>query len=455
MQGMTLLQRFSQFIKEENLFQKIDWLLLAVSGGIDSVVLCELCRQSGFKFIIAHCNFQLRRAESTRDEHFVRELAEKYEVPVYIKKFETNQYALENKLSIQVAARELRYTWFNEILGDKALLSKYDHPKYLLTAHHAGDNIETMLMNLFKGTGITGLRAMLPKQNRIIRPLLFAHKTDILDFSINNDLNYVEDSSNESDKYTRNYFRNQLLPAVQQVFPGVEENLAGNLKRFRETEQLFRQAIEQHKKKLLEIKGNEVHIAVLKLKKLSPLETIIYEVIKEYGFTARQTIEVIGLLEAESGKYVQSASYRIIKNRNWLIISPNNNDDSQTIIINKKDKKLTFEKGLLEFKEVPVNNYQMSTSSEVAQLDAGEVIFPLILRKRRQSDYFYPLGMQKKKKLNRFLSDQKLSLTEKEQVWLIEMNKKIIWITGRRIDDRFKVTGKTTKVLQIRFTPGG
>jgi len=452
---MSLLQRFLQFIKEENLFRHTDYLLLAVSGGIDSVALCELCKQSKFNFIIAHCNFQLRGEESERDEIFVNELARKYNVPILIKKFDTYLYALENKLSIQVAARQLRYSWFNEILESKQEAETTQvRAKYLLTAHHLDDNIETMLMNLFKGTGITGLRGMLPKQNRILRPLLFARKKDIIEFARNNNLNYVEDSSNESDKYTRNYFRNHLLPDISKVFPAVEENLAKSLQHFRETEQLFRQAIEQHKKKLIELKGNEVHIPVLKLKKSMPLETITYEIIKGYGFTSHQATEVISLFNAGTGKYIQSPSHRIIKNRDWLIISPNNTNDSQTIIIDNLEKNIIFEKGKMEFKELPVKDYRMSTSSDIAHLDAAAIIFPLILRKRRQSDYFYPLGMQKKKKLNRFLSDLKLSLTEKENIWLLEMNKKIIWIIGKRIDDRFKVTGKTKKVLQIRFTAG-
>jgi len=452
---MSLLQRFLQFIKEENLFRHTDYLLLAVSGGIDSVALCELCKQSKFNFIIAHCNFQLRGEESERDQIFVNELARKYNVPILIKKFDTYLYALENKLSIQVAARQLRYSWFNEILESKQEAETTQvRAKYLLTAHHLDDNIETMLMNLFKGTGITGLRGMLPKQNRILRPLLFARKKDIIEFARNNNLNYVEDSSNESDKYTRNYFRNHLLPDISKVFPAVEENLAKSLQHFRETEQLFRQAIEQHKKKLIELKGNEVHIPVLKLKKSMPLETITYEIIKGYGFTSHQATEVISLFNAGTGKYIQSPSHRIIKNRDWLIISPNNTNDSQTIIIDNLEKNIIFEKGKMEFKELPVKDYRMSTSSDIAHLDAAAIIFPLILRKRRQSDYFYPLGMQKKKKLNRFLSDLKLSLTEKENIWLLEMNKKIIWIIGKRIDDRFKVTGKTKKVLQIRFTAG-
>ncbi|MEO5997008.1 MAG: tRNA lysidine(34) synthetase TilS [Chitinophagaceae bacterium] len=463
---MNLLQRFLEFIKEENLFHRNDHLLLAVSGGVDSMVLCELCKQAGFNFMIAHCNFQLRGEESKRDEQFVHELASRHGVALVVKLFDTHQYMTENKVSLQVAARELRYAWFNNLLEGKGeematfvaspestSASIINTPKYLLTAHHADDNIETMLMNFFKGTGISGLRGILPKQGNTLRPLLFAHKTAILDFCNENNLSYVEDSSNESDKYTRNFFRHQLLPAIQKVFPRVEENLAKNLIRFREIEKLYIQSVQLHKKKLLEAKGNEVHIPVLKLKKASPLESLTYEIIKDYGFSARQTGEVVDLLDSQSGKFVQSATHRIIKNRKWLVISPADTANSQTIIINGGDKKLVFEEGLLEFKELLVSESSLPTDNAIAYLDESEVVFPLLLRKRKQGDYFYPLGMQKKKKLSRFLSDQKLSLTAKEHVWLLEMNKKIIWVIGQRIDDRFKITGKTKKVLQVTFSP--
>ncbi len=218
-------------------------LLVAVSGGVDSVVLCELCKQAGFNFSVAHCNFQLRGDESQRDEQFVKSLSEKYGVPYFVKKFETEQYAQKNKLSIQVAARDLRYEWFNQIAIH-----------HILTAHHANDNIETLLMNFFKGTGINGLRGILPKNGKIVRPLLFATKDEIKKFAAENHLSFVEDSSNISDKYTRNFFRNQFIPSIQKVFPQVEKNLMDNVERFRDIEILYQQSIIKHKKKLLEKK---------------------------------------------------------------------------------------------------------------------------------------------------------------------------------------------------------
>lgn len=439
---MNLLQRYFTFIKSNDLFHQQDQLLLAVSGGVDSVVLCELCYQAGFRFAIAHCNFQLRGEESERDEQFVRRLGEKYSVEVYVQQFDTAQYATDKKVSIQVAARELRYNWFIEMASN-----------YILTAHHADDNIETMLMNFFKGTGISGMHGILPSQGKIVRPLLFAYKKELKSFAEEHGLAYVEDSSNSSDKYTRNYFRNQLIPAIEEVFPSVKENLTRNIKRFREAELLYEQAIQQHKKKLIEQRGNEYHIPVLKLQKTEPLGTVLYEIIKDFGFTSHQTKEVIDLLNSESGKYVASSTYRIIRNRNWLIISPNKALEAENILIEENDTEIVFSGGKLKLQSIPNLQLSIPTSPAVACLDASQIKFPLLLRKWKQGDYFYPLGMKKKKKLSRFFIDQKLSLTEKENSWVVEMNKKIIWVVGKRIDERVKITDTTKQIWQLSFFP--
>ena len=483
---MSLPERFTGYINAQNLFQKKDHLLLAVSGGVDSIVLCELCRQTGFNFEIAHCNFQLRGEESERDEEFVQSLGRKYDAAVFIKKFDTGKYAAENKVSIQVAARELRYKWFDELInevpgtgnqesgighqisnpgyqssfippsGVKRLSPIVPHTSYVLTAHHASDSMETLLMNFFKGTGIKGMQGIPVRHEPlrwIIRPLLFATRGDIVNFAAENNLSFVEDSSNVSDKYTRNYFRNQLIPSIQKVFPQVEENLLNNIERFKETEILYQQAINLHKKKLLEYQGNEIHIPVLKLLKTQPLKTIVYEIIKDYDFTAHQTEEVLHLLRSESGKYISSATHKIIKNRKWMIIAPHNNLEASLIVINEKDKEIDFEMGKLKIeKHTNVVGHQPSTDSYIATLDANAITFPLLLRKWKQGDYFYPLGMPGKKKLSRFFIDQKMSLTEKEKTWVIESGKKITWILGKRIDDRFKITGRTNSIINIHFS---
>jgi tRNA(Ile)-lysidine synthase len=442
---MGLIEHFKNYILKNNLFQQKDRLLLAVSGGIDSVVLCELCKQAGYNFTIAHCNFQLRGEESERDEQFVKNLGKEYEAEVLINRFDTEKYAKENRVSIQVAARELRYSWFSELLAHDSPLTTRD---FLLTAHHLDDNIETMLMNLFKGTGISGLRGMLPKQGKIIRPLLFAKKEELLAFAKEHRLKWVEDSSNESDKYSRNYIRHQLIPLVEKIYPEAESNLANNLLRFREAEELYKQAIELHKQKLVEQKGNEIHIPALKLKKSSPLHTIVYEIVKDFGFHSAQVNEIISLIGSETGRYVSSLSHRVIKNRNWLIIAPIATEEAGTILIEEGIKEIQFAAGSLQFEVLTTHDSLLTT---IALLNANEIKFPLLLRQWKQGDYFYPLGMKKKKKLARFFIDQKLSKTEKEKVWVLEMDKKIIWVVGHRIDERFKITDKTDEILKITF----
>jgi tRNA(Ile)-lysidine synthase len=420
-------------------------LLLAVSGGLDSVVLVDLVSKAGFDFAIAHCNFQLRGEESVRDEQFVRNLGSKHNKEVFVQQFDTAVFAESNKLSIQEAARKLRYDWFNELLNSQTPNSK------LLTAHHANDNIETLLFNFFRGTGISGLHGILPKQGNIIRPLLFAKRDAILTYAKENGLDWVEDSSNASDKYSRNYIRHQVVPMMQTIFSNVEDNLLNNIERMGEAEQLYNQAIQLHKSKLLEQKGNEIHIPVLKLKKAIPLNTIVWEIIKDFGFTAHQSNEVIKLLDAENGSFVQSSTHRVILNRNWLIIAPHQSLEAKHIIIEKGDQQVVFEQGELTIEEIEASSYMVQDSKSIAAIDADAISFPLLLRKAKTGDYFYPLGMNKKKKLSRFFIDQKLSKTAKENVWVLESNKKIVWVVGMRIDDRVKIKPSTKAVLSIEL----
>jgi tRNA(Ile)-lysidine synthase len=467
---MSLPDRFLQFIKQENLFQPGDSLLLAVSGGVDSVVLCELCHLSSFAFRIAHCNFKLRGEESERDEKFVERLAKRYQVEFLLKQFDTNRYASENKLSIQEAARKLRYDWFHEIIDNNTANTisnpgdgKRQLPQinrispgtnkraWIVTAHHSDDNLETMLLNFFRGTGIQGLRGMKIRQGKIVRPLLQFRKEELITFANDRQLTFVEDSSNESRKYSRNYFRHEVIPLLKTIYPEVEENLMDNLLRFRDIETLYNQSIEWHKQKLIEQKGSEIHIPILKLQKSQPIHTIIHEIIKPFGFTSGQVAEVIKLLNSETGKYIQSVSHRIIKNRKWIIITPKSFKDSENVVIDPKDSEVEFQLGQLQLQkfEISTEPYKTKTSPLVAELNASSLQFPLLLRKWRPGDYFYPLGMRKKKKLSRFFIDQKLSKADKENIWVLEMRNKILWVVGMRIDDRFKITDSSASILSI------
>lgn len=451
-------------------------LLLAVSGGVDSVVLVDLLSRLDFDFVIAHANFQLRGEESERDEQFVRSLGEKYSKEVQVKKFDTKTFAADNKISIQEAARELRYTWFQQIIDGwqmpKANKEKTTHLSlltannshltsnnaYILTAHHADDNIETLLMHFFRGTGIQGLSGIQPMlpERKLIRPLLSIRKKELLAYAAENTLLVVEDSSNASDKYTRNYFRNQLLPQIKEVYPQVEDNLLHNITRFNEVGVLYQQAVDLQLSKLKEQKGNEWHIPVLKWKKANPLHTITWELIRPFGFHAAQTDEVIKLLDSENGAYQSSATHRIIRNRNWMIIAPNQTEEASHILVEKELREIRFPNGILNIihhSPFTIHHSPLTTqgTNETATLDASSIRFPLLLRKWKTGDYFYPLGMQKKKKLSKFLIDLKLSKTDKEKAWVLESDQKILWVIGYRIDNRFRITDNTQHAIQFTY----
>ena len=442
---MNLAGSFNQFVFSHHLFTAKDRLLVAVSGGVDSVVLCELLRQGGFEFGIAHCNFQLRDADSFRDEDFVKKIAAQYNVPFHLARFHTAESARERKQSIQEAARELRYAWFEETRAE-------NNYRYILTAHHADDNIETVLMHFFRGTGILGLVGIANKQGNLVRPLIFSRREELESFLQEHQLQYVTDTSNAKDDYTRNYFRNTVIPYLEKSFPRVNENILENINRFREVEQLYTQAIDSVKKKLLETRGDEVHIPVLKLANTTPLHSIVYEIVRDYGFTSGQVNDIIRLLESESGKYIQSPTHRIIRNRNWLIIAQVDTIAPNLVLMDSPGE-FVFAAGkiLLEEKEADINS--VKTSADTALLDLDKIRYPLILRRWKQGDYFYPLGMKKKKKLARFFIDRKLSRTDKEKVFVVEMNRKIIWVVGHRIDERFRITEQTRRVLRIRTIP--
>lgn len=381
----------------------------------------------------------------------VKSLSEKYSTAFFVRRFETTSLAKEKKISVQLAARELRYEWFAEILNP----STNQPYRYLLTAHHADDNIETLLMNFFKGTGIGGLQGILPKTGRapaIIRPLLFARKAAILTYAAENHLSYREDASNSSSKYTRNYFRNELIPAIREVYPKVEDNLLENISRFTEVNILYRQAISLLRQKMIIEKNGEIHLPVLKLLKTAALQTLLFEITREYNFTPGQTTDIIKLLTAESGKYIDSGTHRILRNRSWLVISKLGQIENVHFLIDETDQKLNFSNYKLTIEKM-VKPARIDANPAVAQFDTNTIKFPLLLRKWKQGDYFYPLGMKKKKKLSRFLIDKKIAVTEKENTWVVEMDKKIIWVAGHRIDDRFKINANTQNIIRFQLSP--
>ncbi len=423
--------------------------IVAVSGGVDSVVLVDLMSMLNINFSIAHCNFQLRGAESVRDEKFVKNLAEKYSCEVFIKKFDTEIYAHENKISIQVAARNLRYNWFAELQKNESI-----QPAFILTAHHLNDNIETVFINFCRGTGIDGLTGIsgFDKERKIIRPLLNYTKQKLLNCASTKGLQFVEDSTNALNKYTRNSFRNQIIPLIQEHFPQVEENIQTNIQRLNDVAFIYHESIERLKKSLIKKVGDEVNIPIFKLKKTQPLHTIVWEIFKDFNFTSHQVTEIIKLLDANNGATILSSSHQILNNRNWFIISIIANKSNAHFLIEKNSAKIEFEEGQLRFEKIEHHSsFKISTYQNTVTLDTKNITYPLLLRKWKTGDYFYPLGMNKKQKLSRFFINQKLSMLDKEKIWVLESNKKIVWIVGHRIDDRFKLISSTKNVLKITY----
>lgn len=440
----TLATAYQQFIQEYQLFRKDDAILLAVSGGLDSSVLLHLTVAAGYPVEIAHANFGLRGEESNRDENFVRQLGQEYGLTVHVKHLDARAYADHHRLGIQEAARDLRYQWFHTLLAERTL-------QCIATAHHGDDNVETMLMNLFKGTGIIGLRGMTARQGNIARPLLFASRLELEAYAKSHGLSFVTDSSNLTDKYTRNYIRLQILPVVEQLYPGAMEQLRNNMKRFHETEQLYREAVDHKLKKLLVAEEGRWKIPVEKLRRTKQLQTLVFELFRPFGFHARQVTELIKFMDAATGSVMQSSTHRLIRHRNWLLLEPNASPDASLMVLEETSTPFSFSGGVLEIHRT--GSQTPLPDPHTAYLDANAVQFPLVLRHWKPGDYFYPLGLAKKKKLARFFIDQKLSLPDKEKVWVLESAGRILWVLGQRIDHRARVTPQTTHLVKIHWKP--
>ncbi len=420
--------------------------LVAASGGLDSCVLCHLCHAANIKFIIVHCNFGLRGEESNRDEDFVKSLGLKYDAEVLVQHFDTDSFATENRLSIQEAARSLRYNWFEKVRIDKKAA-------YVLLAHHANDNLETALMHFFRGTGLSGLTGMPAATDymaRCLRPLLPFTRKEIETFAKQHQLQWVEDSSNALDKYIRNFFRNTLIPQLQQVYPAVEQNLLQNIERLQKTDALYQQLVQKEKQTFLKNKGYEIRISVKKILQYQHT-SMLYEVLKDFGFGEKSVPELVKLAAADSGKFIESETHRIIRHRAWYIVARKKKKEGETFVLEKGDKKTYLADSVLQMDWMEKEHFHLKKSPYIAQLDARSIKFPLLVRRWLPGDYFYPLGMPKKKKLARFFIDQKLSATEKENIWVVESAGRIVWIAGHRIDDRFKVEPHTKHILQLQI----
>ena len=443
---------FQKFRKSKQLFDQNDLIIMAISGGVDSVVLTHLLYSIKQPIILAHCNFQLRSEESNREEHFIHALSEKWELPLQVEKYNTTQFALQNKLSIQVAARQLRYDFFER------LRKQYIAPGknvLIATAHHANDAVETMLMHLFRGTGIDGLRGIPVKNGSIIRPLLIATREQIETYAKDNKLSWVEDSSNAKEDYARNFIRHTVIPAVTEHYPNALANMLGTMDKVNDAAALYHERIDMLLMKMVIQDGEMQKVPILKISKAAQRNTIIWEWIKSYGFSEGQIGEVVKLFVAYNGSYIASATHRILRNRAWLILSELGKHVGTPQVI-EAFNSITYydEAGILKLGSpepfTPDKPITLFPDNE-AWIDAALLRFPFILRTWKPGDYFYPLGMQKKKKIARFLIDKKVAPQDKENIWVLESDKRIVWVVGQRIDDRFKLTNKTIQKVKISF----
>jgi len=431
--------RFTQFIEQNQLFSRNDKVLAAVSGGMDSVLMARLLKEAGVNFGIAHCNFQLRGDEANADQLFVKELAGQLEVPFYTTNFDTGSYASERKISIQMAARELRYQWFQQI-------SRQNGYACIALAHHQNDAIETILLNLTRGTGIAGMHGILPKNGNLVRPLLFLTRDEIAGIIEKEGIVYVEDSSNSSAKYARNKLRLEVIPKLKELNPALEETFGRNLGRFRNLEILLAEKLNALRKELFERHEHAIHISIDALKKMHPQQFLLFGLLQEYGFNESTVEDIISALDKHPGRVFESENYTIVLDRQKLILSEKQHNEIAPAIIKLRDNETHFGSYRLNIlhddSPLIVKDNLMATS-----VDTEKLIYPLTIRNWQQSDFFHPLGMKTKKKLSDFFIGEKVPLHEKKQVpLLVNGNGDIIWIAGYRLDDRYKVTPKTKKV---------
>lgn len=415
-------------------------LLIAISGGLDSVVLTHLCHALKLDITLAHCNFKLRENESDEDERFVLELGDALGLEVFVQYFDTETYAEDEKLSIQMAARELRYNWFLD-------LAKNLKFNYILTAHHADDNLETFLINLSRGTGLNGLIGIPEINDTIVRPLLPFSREQLEQYAQKHDLNWREDSSNASDKYLRNKLRHDVIPQLKEVNPELLQNFKKTLEHLNDSADIVNESLKIVEKHTLDsVDEHQVTYKISEFKKLNNPKAYLYELFKAYGFS--EWNDVVGLLDAQSGKQVLSKTHRLIKDRTHLILTDlcHSNQNEEFFLINESDANIDAPFLSLLFDEVEALS---KPSKKTIFVNKSALVFPLILRRWKDGDAFYPSGMTGKKKLSKYFKDEKLSLIDKQNVWLLTSDDKIVWVVGMRADQRFIARKNTKQILKI------
>ena len=412
-------------------------LLLAVSGGIDSMVLMHLFQQLNYDIALAHCNFQLRGKESDADELFVKVKSKKLKVKSYFIRFDTENYSKENKLSIQLAARKLRYDWFQELLSENQL-------DYLVTAHHLDDNVETFLINFVRGTGLEGLTGIPPQNGNIVRPMLPFSREEIENYAQANQIQWREDSSNASDKYFRNKLRHDIVPILKELNIGFLDSFQNTLHHLQQAESLVNDASKLVFEKVVEEKENQVEIHLKPLLQFENYKAYLYQWLNKFGFSAWN--DIYDLVVAQSGKQIFSETHVLLKDREKLILSERKSSNKEEIYsIESLDDKVNIPLKLRFYKGVNI----FETHSNCIFVDESKLKFPLTIRKWQEGDYFYPSGMNGKKKLSKYFKDEKYSLLDKENQWLLCSEDQIVWVIGKRADNRFTSNETTQNSIKI------
>ena len=424
-------------------------LLLAISGGIDSMVLLDLLSKINIDLSLAHCNFKLRGEASDTDETFVRSEALKYNLPLHVKEFETKKYASSHKCSIQMAARDLRYTWFKELLNSKG----YD---YVITAHHANDNLETFLINFSRGTGIDGLCGIPEKSDYTLRPLLPFSKSEINDYATTHNLKWREDQSNQDTKYLRNKIRKEVVPLLKELNPSFLESFSTTLINLKGTKEIVDHRMKLVRDHVIEKDPSQdkniIRFKVNELLEISDNSAYLYQLFYPYGFHHWKDIRA--LLTSQTGKQVFSETHRLLKNRDYLILNEISQSESGFIkmTVSAEDTFVQLNSASLRMETIKMSSANQSSKFdegvENASFDKDLLTYPLTVRKWEKGDYFYPIGMTGKKKLSKYFKDEKYSLLDKENIWLLCSGRDIVWIIGKRMDNRFKISDKTKTILK-------
>jgi len=440
-----MLKKFVDYIESQNLVDGKDKILLTVSGGIDSISMAHLFHKAGFSFDIAHCNFKLRGYESEGDQEFVQKLAKKYGCDFYSRNFDTKEYAQNNSVSIQMAARELRYQWFNELANQH----KYSR---IAVAHNRNDIVETMMINLIRGTGLKGLTGIKSRQESIIRPMLFASRTEIVSYVANEKLEYREDSSNKETKYHRNLIRKEIIPLIEQINPSFTETVIEESEVFQSVNSLYQNELEKIRRAITLPDKNKVILSIPKIISLRLTAPVIFDLISCYGFSYSDSKNLLNVLNAEPGKKFISTSYILLKDRKTIIIEEVKKPGvDKKYFIDENSHSISNPVKLTIRKFIKDSDFRIPTSSKIAVLDIDKLVFPLHLRHWEKGDYFIPLGFKGKKKLSDFFIDRKINLFEKDNIWLLLSENKIVWVVGYQLDDRYKVTQETNSILQIEL----